>query len=583
MTLNILPRVLSSLILALLAPGTCMAAAETAAVYPVIVDPLLTRETKLMAGDGIPDDGIGSSVAVSANTAVVGSYWANSAYVFVRNGGVWSQQAKLTARDTSALVQFGFSVAISGDTALIGAIGDDSLGFPSGSAYVFVRNGGVWSQQQKLTANDASSGDVFGFSVAISGDTAVVGDYRHSDAGLASGAAYVFARNGGGWSQQQKLTASDAAAGDVFGGSVAIEGDTVVVGSRFDGDAGYRSGSAYVFVRNGSIWSQQQKLVASDASEQDEFGYSVAISGDTAVIGAPSDSTPGFFDLVGSAYVFVRNGGLWSQQAKLIANERPAARQLGWSVAVNGDLVVAGAPFESAAAFHTGSAYLFLRSGGVWSQDQKLTASDAQLFNDFGWSAALSGTTAVIGSPFGQLGANPGSAYVYEPELTALSPAKVWVGLKNSDDTGIRFDLKANIYLSGILVGSGYLNSISGGSSGFNNASLSSIPLTLTAPATVSTGDALTIEFLVRNACAGSGKNSGTARLWYNGRAVDSGAVRDAGTRFDATIGGTDSSYFLRGNSVLSAVAGTSRLFVDRAVGSRCSAFVPVGTWSKTF
>jgi hypothetical protein len=158
----------------------------------------------------------------------------------------------------------------------------------------------------------------------------------------------------------------------------------------------------------------------------------------------------------------------------------------------------------------------------------------------------------------------------------------MWVGLKNSDDVGVRFDLMAKVYINGAPVGSGELDSVPGGSSGFNNAKLDAIPLVLTSPVAVSSGDTLSIEVFERNACSGSGHNSGSARLWYNGQPIDSGATRDAGSRFDATIGGSNGDYFLRENSALSTTAGTSRLFVDRAAGARCSAFVSFGTWSTT-
>jgi acyl dehydratase len=181
-------------------------------------------------------------------------------------------------------------------------------------------------------------------------------------------------------------------------------------------------------------------------------------------------------------------------------------------------------------------------------------------------------------------GATGGGAFhavVWQAPVTAPSPVRVWVGLKNSDDVGIRFDLKAKVYSNGSLVGSGTLNSVAGGSSGFNNATLNTIPLTLIAP--VSAGDTLTVEVLVRNACWRSGKNSGSARLWYNGQPIDSGPTRDAGSRFHATIDSEPSQdYFLRGGATLSTTAGTSRLFVNTAAGAKCSPFASFGSWSTT-
>lgn len=167
-------------------------------------------------------------------------------------------------------------------------------------------------------------------------------------------------------------------------------------------------------------------------------------------------------------------------------------------------------------------------------------------------------------------------------KLTALSPAKVWIGLKNSDDVGVRFDLRAEVSKGASVLASGELDSVSGGSSGFNNAHLFSIPLSLSAPTGFGSGDTLRIRVSVRNACSGSGHNSGTARLWYNGQPIDSGTARDAGSRFDATIGGTDADEFLRGGLALDTTAGTSKLSIDVGAGSKCSAFKDFGTWSTT-
>src|SRR6266498_4582739 len=224
---------------------------DETAVYPVTIDPTLSQEAKLTAGDAASGDQFGAAVGISGETAVVGAPVddtaagpnAGSAYVFVRSGTGWSQQAKLTASDAAAGDIFGFSVAVTGDTVVVGASGDNML---AGSAYVFVRSGTGWSQQAKLTASDAASGDRFGAAVGISGDTAVVGA-QFGD--TIAGSAYVFVRSGTSWSQQAKLTASDAAAFDFFGAAVAISGDTVVVGALADDtDAGSNAGSAYVFV-----------------------------------------------------------------------------------------------------------------------------------------------------------------------------------------------------------------------------------------------------------------------------------------------------------------------------------------------
>ena len=235
-----------------------------------------------------------------------------AAYVFVRSGTVWSQQAKLTAGDATRDDFFGGSVALSSDTALVGARLDDGPGgVDQGSTYVFVRNGTVWSPQGKLTASDAAAIDYFGDSVAVSGDTALVAaPSDDGPAGVNQGSVYVFARSGTVWSQQAKLTAADAAAGDSFGSSIGLSGDTALVGAAGDnGPAGAYQGSAYMFVRgannvwdNGSL-DQRAKLTASDAAANDFFGAAVAFSGDTALMGALFDDGPAGLDQ-GSAYVF---------------------------------------------------------------------------------------------------------------------------------------------------------------------------------------------------------------------------------------------------------------------------------------
>jgi hypothetical protein len=253
-------------------------------------------------------------VSVSGNTALIGAMWdddkgeySGSAYVFVRAAdSTWNQQAKLTASDGAAYDYFGISVAVSGDTAVIGASEDDDKSCNAGVAYVFVRAAadGTWSQQAKLTADDGAAEDWFGGNVSVSGDIAIIGADADDDKGWGSGSAYVFVRAADGtWMQQAKLLAADGVADDRFGTSVAVSGDMVVIGAVGNDDMGSESGSAYVFVRAADgTWTQQTKLLAADGVADDRFGTSVAVSGDTAVIGASLDDDKGLYS--GSAYVF---------------------------------------------------------------------------------------------------------------------------------------------------------------------------------------------------------------------------------------------------------------------------------------
>ncbi|APR88448.1 Thiamin-phosphate pyrophosphorylase [Minicystis rosea] len=385
---------------------------DAAATYPLRVDPLVwVQQQKVTAPDGAANDYFGRSISMTGDTVVIGAPLdddngsnSGSAYVFVRSGSVWTQQQKLTAPDGTADDSFGESVAISGDTVVVSARLDDDKGSNSGSAYVFVRSSGVWTLQQKLTASDGAANDSFGTSVALSGDTAVIGAYADDTTVVNAGSAYVFVRSAGVWTQQQQLTASDGAANDGFGYSVALSGDTAVVSATFDDDKGNNSGSAYVFVRSSGVWTQQQKLTAPDGTADDRFGFAVAVSGDTALIGAPSWGTEG------AAYVFVRSSSIWTQQQRLTASDAQVFDNFGNSVAFLGDTAVIGDYLDDDNGDGSGSAYVFARSGSVWTQQQKLTAIDGSANDSFGMSVALSGDIVIIGA----YGANgKGAAYVF--------------------------------------------------------------------------------------------------------------------------------------------------------------------------
>ena len=344
----------------------------------------------LLANAGAARGQFGISVAVDGDTAVIGVSAdsdnggnSGSAYVFTRDAGVWTEQQKLAASDGAAGDLFGVSVAVDGDTAVIGAFFDDDNGIKSGSAYVFTRSGTAWTQQAKLIASDGAAHDVFGESVAVDGDTAVIGARLDDDNGPASGSAYVFIRSGTTWAQQAKLAAGDAAALDRFGLSVAVDADTAVIGAHLDDDNGGASGSAYVFTRSGSAWTQQQKLTASDGAASDFFGISVAIDADTAVIGASGGDDNGAGS--GSAYAFTRIGGMWSEQAKLTASDGAALDRFGFSVAVDADTAVIGARLDDDRGTDSGSAYVFTRSAGMWSEEAKLTPGDAEAFDRPTW------------------------------------------------------------------------------------------------------------------------------------------------------------------------------------------------------
>ncbi len=411
----------------------CVAGANCGSAYVFTRSASIwSQQQKLTAADGAPNDFFGNSVALSAETALIGAYQdddgatnSGSAYVFTRSGSNWSQQQKLSASDAATYDYFGKSVALSGDTALIGAYSDDDGGTDSGSAYVFNRSGSTWSQQQKLTASDATSSDYFGFSVALSADTALIGAILDDDGGTNSGSAYAFSRSGSTWAEERKLTAVNARALHFFGNAVALSGDTALIAAYSDDVGGWDRGSAYVFTRSGSTWSQQQKLTASDAADYDLFGYSVALAGDTVLIGAYQDDDGGTDS--GSAYVYTRSGSTWSLQQKLTASDAAAYTYFGYSVALAGDTALIGSYEDdcSTTVVGCGSAYVYIRSGSTWSQQQKLTASDAAASDAFGYSVALSADTALIGAyQDDDGGTNSGSAYVFTRSGSTWSQQK---------------------------------------------------------------------------------------------------------------------------------------------------------------
>lgn len=400
-----------------------------------------SQQAYLKASNTNAADNFGWSVAIDGDTIVVGAYREDSsatgvngnqgdnsalgsgaAYVFVRDGDTWSQQAYLKASNTGIDDFFGWSVGVSGDTIVVGAYREgsaatgvdgnqtDDSAYNAGAAYVFARDpgGSTWTQQAYLKASNTAPLDFFGISVAVSGDTVVVGSALDDSIAPNSGAAFVYARTGSTWSPQATLKASNADADDAFGFSVAAAGNTIVVGARNESSAAtgvggdqsdnsaYRSGAAYVFVRDpgASTWSQQAYLKASNTGVEDYFGWSVAASGDTTVVGAyledgsatgiDGDQASNAAPDAGAAYVFARQpgGSTWSQLAYLKPSSTNPADFFGRSVAVSGDLVAVGAFGEDSAATGvngndsnnsasgSGAAYVFIGVGAECAPPQ---------------------------------------------------------------------------------------------------------------------------------------------------------------------------------------------------------------------
>lgn len=433
----------------------------------------LAQEAYIKASNPGEFDVFGTSMAVSGNTLVVGApredsnalgvdgdqandlaVDAGAVYVFIRTGMTWTQQAYLKASNTtnSDHGRFGTAVSISGDTILVGAAGDSSnatgangdqnnLGAPgSGAAYVFTRTGSVWTQQAYLKASNPGPADAFGTSVSIDGDTAVIGA-PNEDSDLSgvnqgpnnnlsdnTGAAYVFERSGSTWTQEAYLKASNPSVRDSFGYSVSASGDTVAVGAWLEDSASpgvngnqnngnaQGSGAAYVFVRSGSTWSQEAYVKASNPGAGDNFGYSLSLDGETLAVGAYSedsdaqgvngDSMNDDGSDSGAVFVYLRSGSTWTQEAYLKSLNSDAGDLFGVSVQLSGDRLAVTASREdgSAGIFpnnlaeEAGAAYVLTRTESTWSQAAYIKASNTSDYLMLGTAIALSGDVLAVSS-----------------------------------------------------------------------------------------------------------------------------------------------------------------------------------------
>jgi len=416
---------------------------------------------KILASDGQMGDTFGYTIDFEGDTAIITSYQdddnganSGSAYVFTRSGTTWTQQQKILPADGAAGDEFGFNADLNGDTVIITALADDNEnGIEAGAAYVFIRNGTTWTQQAKLIASDGQEKDHFGYSVALLGDTAFVGANWDDDNGDGSGSMYVFTRSGTTWTQQQKLLASDGQAGDRFGGTIALSNDTALIGAYWDDDNGVDSGSMYVFTRSGITWTQQAKVLATDGTTGDVFACWISLAGDTALIGAGDDDDNGVDS--GSVYVFTRSGTTWTQQTKLLASDGAAGDEFGSNFDLDGDTVLIGALKDDDMGTDSGSAYIFTRTGTTWTQQQKLLPSDGALNDEFG-IISLDGDTALIGAWLdNDNGTDSGSVYVFTKSALTFS-IKGGLGVKVEITNNGTTDLTAipwEIHVEGGILG----------------------------------------------------------------------------------------------------------------------------------
>jgi hypothetical protein len=380
---------------------------------------------KITASNEHPRQEFGYSVSVSGGYAVVGAKErhnasvgarAGAAYVYCWNGESWDEQDILLPAALYPDSRFGYSSSIDGDLVLVGAPRDQPAGYYSGSAFVYRRNGTEWVEEAKLLASNASSGDRFGRGVSIGGGIGVVGAYYADGNAAASGAAYVFEHGELGWQEQAKLAASDGARDDLFGYTVAVCGDYAIVGAPGDADAGTYTGAAYVFDKTSEGWSQEAKLTAPTPMEDAFFGGAVAICDGLIAVGANGTGLSTY--PASAVHVYRYDEGLWLCEATLIG---AGGRDFfGNSIGIDGERLLVGAHDGDGAAHESGTAYCFHHNGTQWVKTAQLSAPDGVWADRFGSTVSLDGDVAFVGAYHNREAR--GAAYVYIiPEPATMS------------------------------------------------------------------------------------------------------------------------------------------------------------------
>jgi len=366
--------------------------------------------TQVKLSEPIP--GFGMTVDIDGNTAAVGAsgfrfsdFPLPVVCVYTREAANWTKEQCLSEEDEAPNSDDGYGViAVSGNTLVVGAATDVTNGVTGGAVYVYVRDGHTWSLQQKLFASDRANFDQFGIAVDIVGDTIVVGAHGDNDEGFQTGAVYVFRRNGTTWTEEQKLKASDAAPDSAFGSSVALSEQTIAIGAPSESSGALSSGAVYVFVNDGTSWQQQGKIKANSAMNNQQLGSTVSVSGDTIVAAAPGEligePADDFNNVLskGAVYIFDRTGTSWDHQKRFFERDRNRTGGFAVRAAIDGDTIIVGDPTYDAGARFTGAVYVFERKGNGWSLKHTLAANDGQFLQAMGFSIAVSGDTVIAGT-----------------------------------------------------------------------------------------------------------------------------------------------------------------------------------------
>jgi len=388
------------------------------------------NEKILLSNDRDINDKFGNSVSLENNRALIGANSddengnsAGAAYIFEKINYEWLQTAKLIADDGDEDDSFGVSVSLSGDTALVGSVFEQEItqNESIGAVYVFELDNNNWTQTAKLTAEDGSPDNKFGESVSVSGDRALVA--AHGDNGFV-GAVYVFDRVDGEWEQSAKLTASDFDANDLFGRSISLLGDRALIGSSNNGAGNDdETGAVYIFDLVNGVWTETVKLVADDGLAGDKFGRSVSIDVDRVLIGAPGFDNPDALcptpNNFGAAYIFDLENDTWTQTAKVFDTDGCGLDSFGKSVSLSGDQALIGAHGVADNGTSAGAAYVYKFKNGIWSKTEKILASDGATNDRYSRTLSLSNNQILIGAPLKDI--KSGTAYHYDLDLIFLN------------------------------------------------------------------------------------------------------------------------------------------------------------------
>jgi len=378
---------------------------------------------------GTTGDCFGEAIAQDGNTLAVGAggdnFSSGSVFVHSGSGGQWGQPIQLQASDLSPQDRFGCSLSLDGDRLAVGARMANGPVVDTGAVYIFERIAGVWTETAKITASDASLSAYFGATVALDGDRLAVGSTLAPPSG--HGAVYIFELVGGVWTEIDKLTPADVAADDVFGSGLDLQGDRFAAGSSGDDDLGPNSGSAYVFDLVGGVWTETDKITASDGTQDDFFGQAIHLDGEQLAVGAYNADSIGL--RTGEAYVFVNSGSGWVQQGALTPSSPDQNQMLGSSVLLSGDQLLVGAPGTTDNGVGSGAVFLFERAGGVWSESKKLLSPGSGLGQyQLGNALARDGAAVIAGEWHnGSQGSDSGAVrnFLLEASVEIYCTAKV--------------------------------------------------------------------------------------------------------------------------------------------------------------